>query len=349
VASGLSLIGALGCSDSKEPASSNPISFVDAGKDATPEGGTGGSAGERGDGGFEGPTDLAETGLYTDLATRTLSPGVIPFDVRYRLWTDGADDSRYLLLPEGTKIDTSRMDWWRFPIGTKVWKEFWVDGKTIETRLLEKQREPRGDDSGWLMVSYAWNEAGTAATAVPAGVKDALGTSYDIPSVDDCHQCHDGVGDVVIGASAILLSAADGNGTLSKLAADGLLSDPPAAEFSPPGEGVVQDALGWLHVSCGNCHNSVHGLSFRALRLRLRVDELTPEETLIYTTSIGGQMSHMTKGTTIGVVPGKPLESQLYVRLTYRDREDFMPPLATELLDLEGMRTIEQWILGLSP
>src|SRR5262245_20803994 len=70
------------------------------------------------------PQALSETGLYRDIATRGLAAGVISYDVRYELWSDGAEKQRYLYLPPGTQIDSSDMDGWRFPIGTKVWKTF---------------------------------------------------------------------------------------------------------------------------------------------------------------------------------------------------------------------------------
>ena len=39
---------------------------------------------------------------------------------RYPLWSDGAEKQRYLSLPPGTQIDTSNMDDWKFPVGTRV-------------------------------------------------------------------------------------------------------------------------------------------------------------------------------------------------------------------------------------
>ena len=54
------------------------------------------------------------------------------------LWSDGAAKQRWIAIPPGTKIDTSNIDEWVFPNGTKAWKEFRLDGKRIETRLYEK-------------------------------------------------------------------------------------------------------------------------------------------------------------------------------------------------------------------
>ncbi len=85
-----------------------------------------------------GPDRLSQTGLYADLASRTLAPGILSYVPRYELWSDGAQKKRYLHLPAGGRIDTSAADDWRFPVGTKVWKEFDVGGKVVETRLLWK-------------------------------------------------------------------------------------------------------------------------------------------------------------------------------------------------------------------
>ncbi len=44
----------------------------------------------------------------------------------------------WVYLPPGATIDTSNMDEWTFPVGTKFWKEFVVAGVLTETRLLHK-------------------------------------------------------------------------------------------------------------------------------------------------------------------------------------------------------------------
>ena len=81
------------------------------------------------------PEHLSETGLYADIATGELAPGVAPFTPRFSLWSDGSEKQRWLLLPDGAQIDTSNMDEWTFPEGTKVWKQFSSAGVRLETRL----------------------------------------------------------------------------------------------------------------------------------------------------------------------------------------------------------------------
>ena len=107
-----------------------------------------------GDCGF-GPSgealDLRCTGLYADWTAKKVSATALPYDPGLHLWSDGANKLRWIQLPPGTKIDTSLMDNWLFPVGTKIWKEFSTGAKRIETRLLWKS------DAGWYATTYRWS------------------------------------------------------------------------------------------------------------------------------------------------------------------------------------------------
>lgn len=292
---------------------------------------------------FDGPTKLSETGLYSNIASRTLAPGVAPFDVRFPLWSDGADKQRYLALPAGTTIDTTLIDVWQFPVGTKAWKEFSKSGKLIETRLLWKRAD------GWLMTAYLWNSAGTDAVAAPQGQPDALGTNHDVPSAEQCQTCHNNVGDVLIGVAAIQLSKDNGGGFLSQLMSSGALSPALTSEIPVPGDGTVEEAIGYLHGNCGHCHNDESFVGqLRPLRLKLTVGATTPEETPVYSTAFGADTLHPILNTTKVIVPGKANQSQLYQRMNVRDLTA-MPPLGTEEVDSQAMTTIWKWISELPP
>ncbi len=125
------------------------------------------------------PTDVFCTGLY---ATHdgTVSPDVLPYTPGVTLWSDGAEKRRFLYLPPSTTIDTSNLDTWKFPVGTKAWKEFRVDGVLVETRLFWK-RTPTSWDSG----TYIWDATGATATlnTAPKGV--ILPSGYEIPTQKD--------------------------------------------------------------------------------------------------------------------------------------------------------------------
>lgn len=296
---------------------------------------------------FDGPLVLSETGLYADILTRELNAGVEPYSVRYELWTDTAVKRRYVSLPAGESIDTTVPDRWRFPVGTKAWKEFERDGTLVETRLMEKVAAANEPES-WRYVAYRWRADGTDADALPGGELDARSTDHDIPDQDACRACHGGNRDFFLGLGAIQLAGA--GGLLETWQADGRLTQPLPSEPDVPGAGVVVDALGYLHANCGHCHSQDYagdgigggGVNV-PLRMNLRVSDVTPEDTLAYITTIDASTRHVIDGTDVAVVPGKPLESQLYVRAAARN-DGSMPPLGTEMPDDAGLQTLRSWI-----
>lgn len=293
-----------------------------------------------------GPTLLSETGLYSDFAARKVSGDLFAFVPRYEFWADAATKARFLYLPPGTKIDTSLIDDFTFPVGTKAFKELRYEGKLVETRLLMKVREGTGNKS-WWQVAYVWKEDGSDAVATPLGAKAALGTTHDVPTQIDCANCHGGVSDVLLGVSAIQLTDPTTN-PLAALNAAGKLSTPPPASIDVPGVGIVKDALGYLHANCGQCHNdeSIRINTQTKMRLRLLVAQKTPEETGAYTTTVGTVMKHtLANGVTDVVVKGDPQRSGLWLRMGVRDYYG-MPPAGTRLVDDVGYETIRQWIAG---
>jgi len=87
----------------------------------------------------QGPPGLYENGSCSKLAS-----GVRPYEPAYALWSDGAEKERFIYLPPGSKIDTQNPDRWRFQVGTRLYKTFAVDGRRIETRLIEKVADGAG-------------------------------------------------------------------------------------------------------------------------------------------------------------------------------------------------------------
>ncbi len=338
-------------------------------------GGAGGvlSLGEAGAGGGGEPAAaerefLSQTGLFADIATETLGERVVPFAPQFTLWTDGATKRRWLHIPEGTQIDTSDVDEWEFPVGTKVWKEFTRGETRIETRLLEKLPPERASEGfeGWLAMAYVWNEEQTDAVAAPMGQENAKGTEHDVPDQEACGRCHDMRVEKPLGVSAVQLNH-DGEGsTLQTLADAGWLSDPPATDLTVPGDDVQREVLGYLHANCGHCHRQGSPVNSRVsgLRLWLESDSLsTVEQTQAYQALVN-QYTESGQGSTntYRVVPGDPDSSELMRRITLRqgspelegvmpeelDVEDVpMPPLGTELPDEEAVELVRSWILSL--
>ena len=308
---------------------------------------------------FVEPTRLSQTGLYSDIGTKTIAADVHEFLPRWQLWSDEALKRRWIWLPPGATIDTSNMDNWKFPVGTKVWKEF-ARGTRIETRYLEKIGP--GDEwiTDWYAVSFQWDAGETDATAVPAGVVDDPGHN-DIPGRSDCRKCHVNtrVASVVIGFSALQLDTptAAGLWNLTQLVAENRLSAPPTASggagtpfFPLPAGDAARDANGYLHANCGNCHNAGSDVALiTPVKLRLAVGDLAawnttdPWETTVDVTATFG-----VPGATVVVEPGVPAQSALYYRLTTTSGQR-MPPVGREVVDPTGTETVRAWIAALPP
>lgn len=300
------------------------------------------------------PPVLSKTGLFAEadattvLGERSIAAGVQAYAPRFELWADGADKRRWLALPEGTKIDTSDMNDWRFPEGTKLWKEFSRDGKALETRLMYKAG-PTDDD--WAMGAYVWNEARTEAALQIDGSEDVLGTSHDVPSGSACFACHGGTKGRVLGVSAVQLSGAQLSGAvpgsevnLTSLTAAGRLSHPPQRPIALPGSELDQRALGYLHANCGSCHSQARPPAAkqrcydprRELDLTLRVEQFgSVTETGAYRTGLGKSL-----------IPSEPDDSSLVSRCDRRFYRH-MPPLATEEVDVAGVELLRRWIASL--
>jgi hypothetical protein len=276
----------------------------------------------------------------------------LAYTPRWQLFADGATKKRWIYFPPGAKVDTTEMDFWRFPEGTKVWKEFTRDNIRVETRLMLKTGPL---DKDWFMVSFAWNQAQNDAVAVPQGQVNANGTMHDIPSRANCKSCHEGVSGKVLGFNALSLdydNPVAGEIDLNEAIARGLLSVSPtggSTKFPLPGTAREQDALGYMHANCGHCHNprsSVH--SNQPLELRLEVGKLSSlAVTPTYVTSVGVR-GVLVNGVSTIVTPGQPTASVLFIRLletgTLR-----MPLLGAETVDPVGRATLEAWITNIAP
>ncbi len=150
------------------------------------------------------PQWLSQTGLYA--ADGRVDSRNLSYLPQYPLWSDGAGKDRWIYLPPGTQIDVSDGDTWRFPVGTKLWKEFAFEGHKVETRLIWQV-----DSDQWVFAAYRWNPEQTDAELAPAdGVPAAWeimpGRQHAIPSTTDCQTCHMGIRAVVLGFNALQLS-----------------------------------------------------------------------------------------------------------------------------------------------
>lgn len=269
---------------------------------------------------------LSAEGLYEDIATKRVASGAQPLSPRFTLWSDGAAKQRWLMLPAGSEIDSSDMDHWVLPVGTKLFKEFAVGGKRIETRMIERVTEAE-----YTFGAYIWLPDESDAVIAPEGARDVNGTGYDVPAEVDCVGCHRSEPGRSLGVSAIQLSA-----MLDELP----LSRPANRAFEVP-----DPALGVLHANCGHCHNPDGDAPMQTLRFSVADADLPIEQTALYRTTVGVPLTDWADhGFTTRIVPGDPDGSAIDFRMAQRGTPDQMPPIGSELAYQEGRAIVRAWI-----
>jgi cytochrome c553 len=262
------------------------------------------------------PEQLHETGLFAAGQPERLGAHVRPFEPRHALWSDGATKRRWIRLPPGTTIDARNPDAWRFPRGTKLWKEFAHAGR-VETRYIEL-----GMDGQWRFASYVWSSDGRSARLAPAAgqtlaVEDAPFGRYAVPSRGDCLVCHAGARSPVLGLGALQLGPA-----LPAWVRAGLVRNAPAAwrDQAPAEPGtteVERAARGHLHANCGHCHHAAGGVPVP----------------LVLAQDVAGRAAPSTA----------QLQAALR-RMSTREPTQQMPPLATRIPDAEGLALLRAWL-----
>ena len=313
------------------------------------------------------PARLVDTGLYTDGNLATIDPRNRAFVPQYPLWSDGLSKQRWVYLPPGATIDATDEHEWKFPVGTKFWKQFSLKGRKVETRLLW-----RATDDGWVTASYLWNEGGTEALLAPAqGVPDVIEVApsrrFSIPSRTDCTACHGTKPTMPLGFNALQLSpdrdpnaihgesAAPGALTLAQLSSERLLEharpdlllNPPRIRTAHP---ATRALLGYLAANCGVCHNGKGDIA--ALGPTLRVRDLVSDGDAVARGLLDQptrwQLPGLPEGTVL-VKPGVPDLSALLVRMRSRAPSSQMPPLGTVVRDQHAVDLLTRWIAGDQP
>jgi hypothetical protein len=246
-----------------------------------------------------------------------------------------------------------------------LFKQFVVDGVLVETRMIHKTAAfaDAGPYNGnWYLTTYQWSADQMSTSELTVGAMNVNDAGYEIPSQAKCSQCHNGRRDDVLGFEAVSLSSPDAGGLpMSTLIARGLLTEPPDAALTVPGDPTQAAALGYLHANCGvPCHNAGGGVAnTTGFHMRLDVDTLgSVQSTDTYTTG----WNHPTIGFH---VPGESTTDRLqacdapqscvYYRMDHRDTwsdagydltvpPTQMPQIDTHLVDPNGLALVAAWI-----
>jgi hypothetical protein len=309
------------------------------------------------------PADVFCIGLYDHHDATKHSSDVFPYAPGVTFWSDGAEKQRYLYLPPGTQIDTSDIDAWKFPVGTKAFKEFRFDGKLVETRIFLKRTE-----TAWASGTYIWNAEGTAAPLNTSRKPVIVRDGYEIPTAKDCGKCHHGGADYLLGVEAVALSLPTTEGlTLARLVDMGALSHPPngtSIQLPEDATGRAGAALGYLHANCGMPCHSTRGLGEETkLIMRLRATEFwtapgaaprspVVDETDTYHATIDQKPTTKSVSSkfpgALRITRGAHAESLVWI-LSHTRGDYQMPPLVSHRVDEVGTSALRDWIDALTP
>jgi cytochrome c556 len=290
-------------------------------------------------------------GLYADSDCNDRMAGVEPYEPAYKLFSDSADKERFVYIPAGQTIDTTDPNYWSFPPKTRLYKTFKKDGKRVETRKIEK-----GSDGVWTFETYAWFPDQHHVRRVVEAKEDWLESDHNIPNSNpasggDCATCHKtymGGNDPILGFSAIQLHPSRAKGqTLTVLNDNHVLS--PAVDLETaliPGSAAAQDALGYLHANCGNCHRDQRN---SGLDLWVKTSTATVKDTSFATNAVCQKARRTDFGFTyrvgVGAEGAKNSENSLIIhRMKSRQIGVQMPPLATLVADPDRPRLVDAWI-----
>ena len=308
------------------------------------------------------PERLRDTGLYADWGSRTVARGNLPFAPQYPLWSDGASKLRWMQIPRGKFIDASDPDVWRFPVGTRLWKEFRF-GRRAETRFMELT------GGGWQFATYVWNDDESEAVLAPElGIRRSLAIRDDIrhaiPSQSDCRACHEAGPVRVLGLTALQLSPdRDPNAPHAEAPPPGavdltelvrrrlvrgvprsMLADPPKIRAATP---TGRAALGYLHANCGGCHSGAGELKSLAFALNYVLLGPAAGQAPAVMTSLGRPSRFQMPAPSDMVerlCAGQPDKSVLVARMASRHPLLQMPPLGSRIVDEEAVQLIRPWI-----
>jgi uncharacterized repeat protein (TIGR03806 family) len=311
---------------------------------------TGGSSGQQ----SQIPNLLSDWGCFQASDITSFSDSVIPYNINALLWSDHADKGRFMAIPDNTTIDIDNQGRFDLPVGSVVGKNFRLNGKLIETRLLLHFQQPYG----WKGYSYEWNDSETEATLLTtANDKDFNGQTWHYPSRAECEICHTTVAGFTLGPEIGQLNRSfiytRNNNTeanqLITLQDINVLSRPLSEAEKSTTFYAIDDtaysaerrARSYLHTNCAICHQPG---GTGGGNMDLRMDTSLENTGICNVAPLGDSMGLI---NPVIVSPGDPNNSILVLRMEnlgqYR-----MPPLATSVVDTQAVTVIREWISGLT-
>ena len=309
------------------------------------------------------PSTLADTGVFSDLLSLQVQPGIVPYDVNTPFWSDGAEKRRWFVLTNTTlAFRFSANSNWSFPAGAVWIKHFELvtnqitgDKRRLETRFIVK------NTAGVYGVTYRWDASGTNATLVPdQGIEEEIpimtadGGSrtqrWTFPSRSACLACHSALSGGVLGFRTAQL-----NGDLTypsgirtnqlraltearylRTLLPPLASLPRTVSVDASDASLEYRVRSYLEANCAGCHQP-GGPTTGSWDARL----ITPTDSAKLIQGLLNDNGGDTQNRV--VLPGDPDHSILLKRISVRGQGQ-MPPLASSELDVHAIELLRAWI-----
>jgi uncharacterized repeat protein (TIGR03806 family) len=297
-------------------------------------------------------TQLSATGCVNATNATLPASGLIPYAPSAAFWSDGAVKERWIGLPNEQNITVGAEGDWDFPNGTVLMKNFRLDNRLIETRLL--MRHP---DGVWAGYTYEWNAQQTDATLVRGGKQVSVGGhTWIYPNEGQCMQCHTEAAGRSLGLETRQLAfnvtypqtGRDAH-QLVTLNAINTLAPPianPTDQVPYPNPSGTSGTLGeraraYLHTNCAQCHRP-GGPSTSSMDLRYATS-LASTHTCDVVPSLGG----LDIANARLIAPGAAARSVLIARMSRRDAHA-MPPVGSAQVDAAGAALLTDWVNSLT-
>jgi len=319
------------------------------------------------------PATLSATGLFS--STREMKPanGVLPYGINASYWTDGAEKTRWMAVPdvaEADKVDAPSGERyhksWRFPNGSAFAQTLWFpneDGdagrQNIETQIAHK------DGGEWRFLTYRWRSDQSDADLIDENGIDAeievagKMIPWRFGSRAECTACHTQRTFFVNAVSSEQLMRSFDYSEVGGKPGDQLETlihigffkknreparpnaNPPITALTDPhdtGAPLEARARAYLHVNCAQCHRET-GLGGRAPFQLLHQLPLAETGTVNAVPLVG--LPGIENARVIA--PGAPQRSEILRRMQ-AEATGRMPLIGSRIPDRKGIDLIHEWI-----
>ena len=311
---------------------------------------------------------LSDYGFFEGhMANHNPVPGVMPYDVSAKLFSDYALKSRFIVLPSGERLTYKPDGSFNFPLESILIKTFYYPTdlrmpeeniRFMETRLLIHTRD------GWMGFPYVWNEGQTEADLEIAGKRlnvsfinpagQSINFEYSVPNFNQCKGCHVNQNRMIpIGTKVRLLNHDfdydDGKmNQLVKWDMLDMISGLPSVsslhhtpDYNDLDSGSIEErARALIDINCAHCHRL--DAPGETSGLFLNIEETDPTRLGIYKPPVAAGRGSGNLDYTI--VPQYPDQSIMLYRMESTDPGMMMPELGRKLVHKEGIELVKKWI-----